>query len=129
MAELPGVTFQIVSLEATPRSGSTRVAVTLRASSDDRPNVSVQISGSALLLLQEVRHDAEQGSDTATFASVSYTHLDVYKRQFFFLIHVKAFVQLWQKNMLVDIEGRRLMRACRLCGTKLRGNSDKCAHI
>ena len=50
-------------------------------------------------------------------------------RSFFFLIHVKAFVQLWQKNMLVDIEGRRLMRACRLCGTKLRGNSDKCAHI
>ena len=68
LAELPGVTFQIVSLEATPRSGSTRVAVTLRASSDDRPNVSVQIAGSALLLLQEVKHDAEQGSDTATFA-------------------------------------------------------------
>lgn len=68
LAELPGVTFQIVSLEATPRSGSTRVAVTLRASSDDRPTVSVQIAGSALLLLQEVKHDAEHGSDTATFA-------------------------------------------------------------
>ena len=68
LADLPGVTFQVVSLEATPRSGSTRVAVTLRASSDDRPNVSVQIAGSALLLLQEVKHDAEQGSDTATFA-------------------------------------------------------------
>ena len=68
LAELPGVTFQIVSLEAAPRSGSTRVAVTLRASSDDRPTVSVQIAGSALLLLQEVKHDTEHGSDTATFA-------------------------------------------------------------
>lgn len=67
LADFPGATFELLELEAMPRSGSTRVAVTLRASSDDRPNLGVEISGSALLLLRGVQHDAD-GMDTATFS-------------------------------------------------------------
>lgn len=68
LADLPGATFELQALEAAPRSGSTRVAVSMRAFQDDRPQLSVQIEGSALLLLQEVHHDAATGSDTATFS-------------------------------------------------------------
>ena len=67
LADFPGATFELLELDASPRSGSTRVGVTLRAFSDDRPHLGVKITGSALLLLRGVQHDAE-GMDTATFS-------------------------------------------------------------
>ncbi|TWI06151.1 hypothetical protein IP90_00415 [Luteimonas cucumeris] len=67
LADVPGMTFEVLSLDAAPRSGSTRVEVVLRASSERRPQLSVRISGSALLLLREVRQAAD-GVDTAHFS-------------------------------------------------------------
>ena len=67
LADFPGATFELLELDASPRSGSTRVGVTLRAFSDDRPHLGVKITGSALLLLRGVQHDAD-GMDTATFS-------------------------------------------------------------
>ncbi|MCY7312214.1 MAG: hypothetical protein LH491_00940 [Pseudoxanthomonas sp.] len=68
LAELPGNTFEVISLEASPRSGSTRVLISLRVSSDSRPQLAVKISGSALLLLRGVEHDPAQGTDRAMFS-------------------------------------------------------------
>lgn len=67
LADFPGATFELLELEASPRAGSTRVGVSLRAFSDDRPHLGVEITGSALLLLRGVQHDAE-GVDRATFS-------------------------------------------------------------
>lgn len=67
VADFPGITFQLESLQVMPATGATRVAIRLRVYRDDRPELSVRVDGTALLLLSGVAHDAETGVDLASF--------------------------------------------------------------